>query len=68
MAILYDNEDVKAFLKVWGIDMKLMRAVTIHIPKDDIVTVTVELLTDVDSKKLQDTMIEEYALTKINKD
>jgi len=66
MEILYDNKEVKEFLKAWGIDMELMRSVTIHISKDHVAIVTVEKLTQADPQKLQDTMIEKYYLMKKN--
>ena len=64
MSILYDNKDVKKFLKAWGIDMSLVKEVTIHIPENDVVTVTVEKLTMADPNKLQEIMTEEYYLMK----
>ncbi len=68
MAVLYDNEDVKAFLRHWGIDTEKMLEVVIKIPADDLVTVTIKSLKDVDSKELKDAMIEEYALVKLKND
>ena len=65
MEVLAGNYEVLEFLKAWGIDTEKMISVTIHIPKDDIVTATVTSLKAVDAKALKETMIKEYALVEL---
>ena len=62
---LAGNYEVLEFLKAWGIDIRNTRKVTIHIPLDDIVTVDVEFIPDVDVNELNKTMKKEYALVEL---
>jgi len=62
MAVLTGNYEVLEFLKAWGINIRKTRKVTIHIPLDEIVTVEVEFIPDVDVDELNKTMKKEYAL------
>ena len=66
MAILAGNYEVLKFLKAWGIDIRKTRKVTIHIPLDDLVTVDVEFLPDVDVDKLNKTMIKHYNIIAVS--
>ena len=56
---------LEPLLKAWGIDTKKIRSVTIDAPWDDVVTVTVVSLADVDPEKLNDTMTKKYTLTEL---
>ena len=65
MAILTGNYEVLEFLKAWGIDIQKTRNITIHIPLNDIVTVDVESLVDVDVDELNETMTKRFALVEL---
>ena len=65
MAILVGNYEVLKFLKAWGIDIRRTKEVTIRIPLNDIVTVTVEYIPDVNVDELNETMTKEYALVEL---
>ena len=65
MAILTGNYEVLEFLKAWGIDIRKTRNITIHIPLNDIVTVDVEFLVDVDVDELNETMTKRFALVEL---
>ena len=57
--------ELNRLLEVWGIDIRKLRCVTIKIPFDDIVTITVEYIPDLDPEELTKTMSKEYAIVEL---
>jgi len=56
---------LEPLLKARGINTKKIRSVTINAPWNDVVTVTVVSVADVDPKTLCDTMTKKYLLAEL---